>query len=78
MTVYFDDDVDELRKTKFLCLQLGTGKSVSGTSPKADTGLVLMITSSEKNAYRRVGMFDVSGDRSEWQAVRVMGEVCIV
>lgn len=70
LTIYLDDDVDALPVTRVCCLQLGTGMNVRGTYPKSDTGLVLMSVALGSPVARRIGMFDISGDKSGWQAVR--------
>ncbi|KAK4140130.1 heterokaryon incompatibility protein-domain-containing protein [Dichotomopilus funicola] len=77
VTVFFDYDVAELPvDTTVLCLQLGTGISVRGGNPKADTGLALMVASA--GSFRRVGMFEITGNKSRWHDMRKREIVRIV
>ncbi|KAI9162914.1 Ubiquitin-conjugating enzyme [Paramyrothecium foliicola] len=51
--IYFDHDVDHLEDVELVCLQLGVGKNIIGTCPKADNGLVL-LPAGEEGKLRRV------------------------
>lgn len=77
-TIYFDNEVDLLPETQFLCLQLGAGKNARATCSKADVGLVLLRVSSKDNTYRRVGMFDFSRNCTGWHTIREKRRVRII
>ncbi|PQE07088.1 heterokaryon incompatibility protein [Rutstroemia sp. NJR-2017a BVV2] len=77
-TIYFDNEVDTLPETRFLCLQLGTGKNARATCSNADVGLVLLRVSSNDDAYRRVGMFDISINYTGWHTIREKRRVRII
>ncbi|KAK4031535.1 heterokaryon incompatibility protein-domain-containing protein [Parachaetomium inaequale] len=77
VAVFFDYDVAELPlDTTVLCLQLGTGISVRGGNPKVDTGLALV--EEEGGSFRRVGMFELVGNKSLWLDMRKRETVRIV
>jgi hypothetical protein len=78
MTIYFDRDVRELPDVSVLLLQLGTGKNARGTNLKADCGLVLVSSKENRAVYRRVGMFDITGDKEMWYSLRKKGTVRII
>ena len=78
MAIYFDKDAGYLRYIHVLLLQLGTGKNARGTTLNGDCGLVLVSTRKKSAVYRRVGMFDITGDKEMWHSLRKKGTVRII
>jgi hypothetical protein len=76
MMIYFDN-VHWLEGTEFVCLQVGVGRNIRGTSHNADVGFVLLPVLNGKK-FRRVGMFDVSLNRDRWQRDRKAMRVDII
>lgn len=79
-TVYFDNDPEVLPTTmsSFRLLQLGTGKNMRGGSVATENGLVLAPCRTKRGSYRRVGLFDIEGDKMVWHGMRGKGRVSIV
>lgn len=78
MAIYFDRDAGELPFLRVLLLQLGTGKNARGTNSNGDCGLVLVSRGGNSTVYRRVGMFDITGDKEMWHSLRKKGRVQII
>ena len=79
-TVYFDNDPEALptNMRSFRLFQLGTGKNMRGCSTATENGLVLAPSSVKRGSYRRVGLFDIEGDKTVWYGTRGKGRVSIV
>lgn len=78
--LYFDVDPYNLPKTQLLCLQIGTGTSISNQAypPYSVMHVGLVLTAVREDVYRRVGMFEIKSDSIIWCYCREIREVCIV
>lgn len=79
-TAYFDNNPEALPTaiSSFRFLQLGTGKNLRGASTGAENGLVLIPSTTKRGSYRRVGLFDIEGDKEMWHGTRGRGRVSIL